>query len=59
MVSANSIYNGVVQFVSKSLVKSVDDEGNVTVLWPRKGREPDVWMGTWEPASSSQPKSTY
>ena len=38
----NSVYDGVVQFVSRSLVKSIDEEGNVTVLWPRKGHEPDV-----------------
>ena len=55
----NSVYDGVVQFVSKSLVKSIDGDGNATVLWPRKGHEPDVWTGTVEPtkAASSQPKS--
>ena len=48
----NSVHYGVVQLVSKSLVKSMADEGNVTVLWPCKGCESNVWMGTLELASS-------
>lgn len=59
MVPAHSVYDGVVQFVSRSLVKSIDKEGNVTVLWPCKGHEPDVWPGTLETASSSQSKSKH
>ena len=30
----------------QSLVKSVDEEGNAIVLWPRKGQKPDIWKGT-------------
>lgn len=55
----NSVYDGVLQFVSKSIVKSIDWEGKVTVLWARKGREPDVWEGTLETAASSQSKSKH
>ena len=52
----NSVFNGVVQFVSKSLVKNVDEEGNAIVLWPRKGREPDIWKGMVEQSSPSESK---
>ena len=52
----NSVFDGVVQFISKSLVKSVDEEGNAVVLWPRKGWEPDVWRGTVKPSSLSKSK---
>ena len=53
----NSIYDGVVQYVSKSLVKSIDSMGNATVLWPRKGREPDTWIGEVQSEGiASQPK---
>ena len=55
----NSVFDGVVQFVSKSVVKSVDEEGNAVVLWPRKGREAEVWRGTVEPSKSKHYTDTY
>ena len=54
-IRKNSVYDGVVQFVNRSLIKEVDGHGKATVLWPRKGREPDTWTGILED-DSSQPK---
>ena len=55
-IRKHSVYDGVVQFVSRSLKKEIDDHGRATVLWPRKGREPDTRIGTLEDDSPSQPK---
>ena len=41
----NSVYDGVVQYISPSLIVKEEEEGNVVVHWPRKGREPAVWRG--------------
>ena len=38
----NSVYDKVVQFISKSLVKKMGEEGNASVLWPHKGHESDI-----------------
>lgn len=46
----NSTYDGVVQYVHFSLIKEIDQHGNVVVLWPRKGKKSEIWKGRLEPA---------
>ena len=41
-----SRYHGVVHFVAASMVKEGDGPGRVVVMWPRKGKEPEKWIGT-------------
>lgn len=43
----NSVHDGVIQYISSTLVKEADDQGNIEVLWPRKGRKPELWKGSW------------
>ena len=40
-----SVYHGVVQYVHSSTIAEKDDEGNVTIHWPRKGQKPEIWKG--------------
>ena len=43
-----SVFDGVVQYVSKLVIKEIDAEGNVTVYWPQKGKQAEVWKGALE-----------
>lgn len=43
----------LVQYISSTLVKETDD---LEVLWPRKGRKPELWKDNWN--SSSEIKVT-
>ena len=47
-IRKKGVYDGVVQFINRSLIKEIDCHGRATVLRPRKGREPNIWTGTLE-----------
>ena len=51
----NGVYHGVVQYISSSLVKEVDKEGNVKIHWPRKGNKSEIWKGQLAAGSKAHP----